>query len=494
MHIGASAFNLGGNAGLPLHGEDLQTDRLTANGALTPGQSLVSQPNGTFECVLQTDGNLVVYNREPLARDKALWATGTVAKCVGMLAIMQSDGNFVVYGPANSVCWAAGTTGKGSVLIMQDDGNLVIYDQNQRPVWSSGTAGGKKPEKHGIISKIGHDIGKIPVVGKAVAIAGEAVTAPVHIAVNVAKGERLDHVAIGALKGQLKIVKDTAPYAETVVSLVPGVGTGVDAAISAGAALAEGQNIATAAKDAIRGALPGGPIAGAAFDTALRVGSGENVAKAALQSSRDALPPGPAQAAFDTGIAVATGEKLQNVLANGIVAMSPDQLQTVIAAGQQAVATTPGLSDALRNVAPGDATRGFHMATGLLAHEGMNERALSEFRRRLSVAQQQGFDAGLRAQQHHVAWLANVTGPAPTATATAAYAPYPQSGALSGCFDDTDVTWGPAVQNMSGGMEWAGRSAVNGSKGRSRVVQGPDGTDYKFSIENGVLTARPRVG
>jgi hypothetical protein len=70
----------------------------------------------------------------------------------------------------------------------------------------------------------------------------------------------------------------------------------------------------------------------------------------------------------------------------------------------------------------------------------------------------------------------------------------PKSGSLAGCFDANSKTWGPVITDMPAHMEWAGRSAVHGSKGRPRAVRGPDGVDYLFALENGALTARRSVG
>jgi hypothetical protein len=57
-------------------------------------------------------------------------------------AIMQRDGNFVVYRDGRP-CAATGTNGKGdsrSYIIMQADGNLVLYKYNHGPaLWASGT-------------------------------------------------------------------------------------------------------------------------------------------------------------------------------------------------------------------------------------------------------------------------------------------------------------------------------------------------------------------
>lgn len=53
--------------------------------------------------------------------------------------VMQSDGNLVLYDQNNSALWATGTDGNpGSFLVIQDDGNVVVYKPNQ-PIWATGT-------------------------------------------------------------------------------------------------------------------------------------------------------------------------------------------------------------------------------------------------------------------------------------------------------------------------------------------------------------------
>lgn len=397
----------------PLRGKPVGSDRLTAGQRLARNQSLLSK-NEKFELVLQTDGNLVLYNRDPAARDKALWDPGSNHPCVnrGEHVVMQSDGNLVIYDSTNHPCAATGTQGHpGAWLIMQDDGNLVVYagPGATHPLWSSRTQGGHRPPNPGLFEAIGHAISKIPVVGDVVKITGEVVSGPFKLVEHIASGERLDHAFVDSLKDQVKIVKDVAPYAQTIVSLVPGVGTGIGAAIGAGAALAEGKSIDEAAKAAIKGMIPGGAIAAAAFDTALKAASGENIGKAALESSRNIIPPGPAQKAFDIGVAVATGEKLQNAVAKGITSLAPDALNAVIGAGQNAIASTPGLSNVVQGL-NAEATRGAQLAAGLLSHSGMNEKAIAAFRNKLTAAAKQGFDKALDAQAQHLPWLANVTG------------------------------------------------------------------------------------
>lgn len=55
-------------------------------------------------------------------------------------AILQSDGNFVVYGAFRPI-WSTNTSGTGADrLVLQNDGNLVLY-RGTTPVWSTQTAG-----------------------------------------------------------------------------------------------------------------------------------------------------------------------------------------------------------------------------------------------------------------------------------------------------------------------------------------------------------------
>ena len=109
------------------------TDRLTPDQTLAAGSELTS-PNGQHRAVMQGDGNFVVYRAHGVPK----WATGTDGRAIGGI-IMQGDGNLVMY-DANGPVWASGTDGHpGAVLVMQDDGNLVIYDVNGAPLWATGT-------------------------------------------------------------------------------------------------------------------------------------------------------------------------------------------------------------------------------------------------------------------------------------------------------------------------------------------------------------------
>ncbi|SMH35561.1 D-mannose binding lectin [Rathayibacter oskolensis] len=109
---------------------------------------------------IQDDGNLVVYRADgspawassvgrtiapPAVRKLEPGQTLTAGKQLTSndavhRAVMQRDGNFVVYGPGGAV-WSSKTSGEGNRLVMQSDGNAVIYRANGSAAWSSRTGG-----------------------------------------------------------------------------------------------------------------------------------------------------------------------------------------------------------------------------------------------------------------------------------------------------------------------------------------------------------------
>lgn len=107
-------------------------DALTTGQVLAPGQGLHSV-SGAFTAVLQGDGNFVLYG--PFG---PLWSSNTAGTGADAL-VMQTDGNLVLYAGTRPV-WSTNTTGTGAnYLALQDDGNLVLYDFNTS-YWQSGPA------------------------------------------------------------------------------------------------------------------------------------------------------------------------------------------------------------------------------------------------------------------------------------------------------------------------------------------------------------------
>ena len=108
-------------------------DRLLRGSKLSEGQNLAS-PNGRYGLVMQTDGNLVIYDgHKPL---KA-WGT-TNAYGPLFLELQAADGNLVQYLWNGHPVWSPNKT-PGAYLVMQNDGNLVLYTANNFALWSSMT-------------------------------------------------------------------------------------------------------------------------------------------------------------------------------------------------------------------------------------------------------------------------------------------------------------------------------------------------------------------
>ena len=70
---------------------------------------------------------------------RPIWHTGTDGSRPGM-AIMQLDGNFVVYDAEGVPLWSSERSFgySGARLAMQNDGNLVIYGPDGAPLWDTG--------------------------------------------------------------------------------------------------------------------------------------------------------------------------------------------------------------------------------------------------------------------------------------------------------------------------------------------------------------------
>lgn len=115
------------------------TNLAYVNSSLTSGTMLfagqhIETLNRTYDAVLQSDGNFVVYkNSVPVW---ASWTGGTRASRL----VMQPDGNLVLYNPAGAAVWASWTPGRGpSSIYIQSDGNLAIYNAQGQPTWNIGT-------------------------------------------------------------------------------------------------------------------------------------------------------------------------------------------------------------------------------------------------------------------------------------------------------------------------------------------------------------------
>jgi hypothetical protein len=115
--------------------------QLAAGRQLQGAQQLAS---GGSAAIMQTDGNLVVY-----VNGRPQWQSGTGGHPGAFLAL-QTDGNAVIYTAQGRPVWNSGTGGRSvSSLVMQSDGNLVIYGADGLPTWSRTTGVVALPQDKG---------------------------------------------------------------------------------------------------------------------------------------------------------------------------------------------------------------------------------------------------------------------------------------------------------------------------------------------------------
>ena len=86
--------------------------QLTAGETLNEGDAIVSS-NGWYRAIMQSDGNFVVYKKN----GTAAWATNTVRGDGTYRAVMQGDGNFVIYNGSSAI-WATNTENTSSPSTM----------------------------------------------------------------------------------------------------------------------------------------------------------------------------------------------------------------------------------------------------------------------------------------------------------------------------------------------------------------------------------------
>lgn len=108
------------------------TDILVHGEWMSRGQKLTSA-NGRYAAVMQHDGNFVIYDN-----GTAVWWSGTYGVDHAALTL-QTDGNLVIYRPEGGHVYASNTfaSNQKSTLVMQDDGVLVLYTAGVAKWWRS---------------------------------------------------------------------------------------------------------------------------------------------------------------------------------------------------------------------------------------------------------------------------------------------------------------------------------------------------------------------
>jgi hypothetical protein len=215
----------------------------------------------------------------------------------------------------------------------------------------------------------------IPLVGGLLHGVLGIATGPFTFTASMLNGERLDHALLDDLKSKVSAYQEIAPYAATIVSFVPGLGSGVAAGIAASTALMQGMPIDQAVIAGVKSALPGGAAAQAAFtltvaavsgdnliqaggnalidaaglpeqakvalDVIYRASKGENIPKAALEDAYKLMPTDETKQAVQAAVAVALGKRLQDVARDQLANLTAKQVDTLKSIGAKAVTEVP---------------------------------------------------------------------------------------------------------------------------------------------------------
>lgn len=208
----------------------------------------------------------------------------------------------------------------------------------------------------GAIETVGEGIGSIPVLGDLLGVVWSGATSPVAIAKNIANGVPIDQVALKAFERELANIKKAAPYAQTVISFVPGIGPVASGAISAGIAMANGQPIDEILIAGAKGAIPGGPLAAAAFEASVGAIQGKSIEEIGIgtvsnlgQAVGVKLPEDAERylaAGLQVAKGVAQGENVQTAIVSEAIEQLPPQARDAAKAAQQ-VSNGAALSDIL---------------------------------------------------------------------------------------------------------------------------------------------------
>lgn len=128
-------------------------DSLYANDQFACGDNMYSS-NGIyrFHCVQYANWYVLAWDYEGPGTDYNVWRSYSDGGAHGLgthqnqwayvannaIAIMQGDGNFVLYNHSfTQSVWATSTYNNSNAWFnMQDDGNLVVYTAGSSPLWS----------------------------------------------------------------------------------------------------------------------------------------------------------------------------------------------------------------------------------------------------------------------------------------------------------------------------------------------------------------------
>jgi hypothetical protein len=109
-----------------------QPDRLFSGQGLVPGNSINSA--GGYKLILQTDGNFVLYG----PANQVIWSSNTYNNYNIWDAILQADGNLVIRDGFGRSLWASDTSGNNNATLIVEDGGLKLVNANNHVIWAVG--------------------------------------------------------------------------------------------------------------------------------------------------------------------------------------------------------------------------------------------------------------------------------------------------------------------------------------------------------------------
>lgn len=302
-------------------------DTLGTNQALHAGESITS-PDGNVSVVMQPDGDLVIKKNSD---GTVLWHSGTAGRG-GAVAWMDHDGNLRVTDAKGGVLWDNGAHGhKDARARVENTGNLYVWDGGHHMIWDAGASlarpnpvAGGHGAAHTDFGGIDHDLRNL--------------------------SHDLEHFS----RDLIKDIKQVGPMILTevqgLVSLIPGIGTGISAAIGLAMALLEGGSPIVIAIRTAYGAIPVPP--GIRNVTDPIVDGGIHFAEhphdftdVAVKTVRDQVPGGLPREVFDTLVKILVKHQPILKVAEGVVAQVAKApfVQSVVAAMPAAGTVLPSI-------------------------------------------------------------------------------------------------------------------------------------------------------
>ena len=220
---------------------------------------------------------------------------------------------------------------------------------------------------------VGDDLAKVPVIGGALSavydVATDPITLPLQAADDVVHGDSPAQVISDSIHHEVTKFKAAAPYVESVVALIPGVGGMCASCIAVGVGVAEGESIDQIVVDAAAAQIPGGPIVVAGYRAAKTILSGkarpiswDTIAVGALQGIAKAggvtIPPeatSALRAAAKFGSDIANGKSAKEAGLDSLVAAIPTSTQAGKALHSAVAVALAETKQALQGSKAGDA-------------------------------------------------------------------------------------------------------------------------------------------